>query len=248
MRIFCLLAMFTALGWAAPALAQYEEADGFVPLFNGQDLSGWKIPEGDNGHWRVVDGVIDYDAGSEASQDKNLWTEKSYGDFILKIDWRLKTDAQAPYNAAIVLQDGSALKDATGKPITVKRFSPDSGLYLRGLPKAQVNIWGWPVGSGEVYSFRNQQADPKVRASVTPRVRADNPIGEWNQFEVYMIQNRLTVMLNQHLVLENAELDGIPEDGPIGLQHHGGRTKDGSYGPASSLVQFRNIWIKELPR
>jgi hypothetical protein len=248
MQRFCLLALCIALGGAAPVHAQYEEADGFVPLFNGKDLSGWKVPEGDNGHWQVVDGVIDYDAGSEALQDKNLWTEKSYGDFILKVDWRLKTDPQAPYNVPVVLQDGSTLKDATGKEITIKRFSPDSGFYLRGTSKAQVNIWGWPVGSGEVYSFRNRQADPEVRASVTPRLRADHPIGEWNQFEIYMIQNRLTVMLNQQLVLENAELKGIPEEGPIALQHHGGQTQDGTYKAASSLIQFRNIWIRELPR
>ena len=40
--------------------------DGFVSLFNGIDLKGWKVPEGDNGHWKVVDGVIDYDARSES--------------------------------------------------------------------------------------------------------------------------------------------------------------------------------------
>ena len=43
---------------------------GFKPLFNGKDLSGWKVPEGDGGHWKVVDGVIDYDAQSEAKRDK----------------------------------------------------------------------------------------------------------------------------------------------------------------------------------
>ena len=37
-------------------------AQGYESLFNGKDLRGWKVPEGDNGHWRVVDGVIDYDA------------------------------------------------------------------------------------------------------------------------------------------------------------------------------------------
>ena len=30
---------------------------GFVSLFNGKDLSSWKIPAGDNGHWKVLDGV-----------------------------------------------------------------------------------------------------------------------------------------------------------------------------------------------
>ena len=64
---------------------------GFRPLFNGKDLSGWKVPEGDNGHWKVVDGVIDYDAMSEAKSEKHLWTDKQYGDFTLLIDWRLKS-------------------------------------------------------------------------------------------------------------------------------------------------------------
>jgi hypothetical protein len=35
--------------------------EGFVSLFNGKDLGGWKVPEGDNGHWKVVDGRIDCD-------------------------------------------------------------------------------------------------------------------------------------------------------------------------------------------
>ena len=39
---------------------------GFVSLFNGKDFTGWKVPDGDGGHWKVVDGVIDYDAGSQS--------------------------------------------------------------------------------------------------------------------------------------------------------------------------------------
>ncbi|MET0213847.1 MAG: family 16 glycoside hydrolase, partial [Vicinamibacterales bacterium] len=55
---------------------------GFTPLFNGKDLSGWKVPAGDNGHWKVLDGVIDYDAESEApGDDKALWSEREYGNF-----------------------------------------------------------------------------------------------------------------------------------------------------------------------
>ena len=59
----------------------FFEEEGFTRLFNGKDLTGWKIPEGDNGHWSVIDEVIDYDARSEAKGDKNLWTEKKYKDF-----------------------------------------------------------------------------------------------------------------------------------------------------------------------
>ena len=63
---------------------------GFEPLFNGKDFTNWKIPAGDNGHWKILNGVIDYDAESEAKGDKNLWTEKSYENFVLYVDWRIK--------------------------------------------------------------------------------------------------------------------------------------------------------------
>ena len=58
------LAGLTAL--PAARAAQADGARGFVSLFNGQDLTGWRVPEGDGGHWKVVDSVIDYDAESEA--------------------------------------------------------------------------------------------------------------------------------------------------------------------------------------
>ncbi len=223
-----------------------ETEDGFTSLFNGKDLTGWKIPEGDNGHWKVVDGAIDYDSASEAKGDRNLWTQKEYGDFILKLDWRIKRTSGL-YDVPIVLQDGSTLTDANGKRITIKMPNADSGIYLRGVPQAQVNIWCWPVGSGEVYSYRNSNKYPQaIRAGVTPRINADNPVGQWNSYIIIMVQDRLTVILNNKMVLENAQLPGVPERGPIGLQHHGGPRKDGTLSPASSLMQFRNIWIKEL--
>ncbi|MCA8999953.1 MAG: DUF1080 domain-containing protein [Planctomycetaceae bacterium] len=228
------------------ARAEGEMEDGFVRLFNGTDLSGWVIPEGDNGHWQVVDGVIDYDASSEAQGDKNLWSENAYRNFILKLDWRIK-ETSGLYDTPIVLKDGSYLQDKDGKNITIKRPNADSGVYLRGTSRAQLNIWCWPIGSGEVYGYRNRQEDPVVRAAVTPRINADNPVGEWNTFEIILLENRLTVLLNGKMVLENSELPDLPEAGRIALQHHGGPNPDGTFKPASSLVQFRNIWIKELP-
>jgi len=247
LRTAVALLLVSTFSHTAAVGAEGEEADGFVSLFNGENLDGWVIPEGDNGHWKVVDGVIDYDASSEASGDRNLWTEREYKDFILKIDWRLK-QTSGLYDVPVVLQDGSYLKDAAGRKITMKMPNADSGIYIRGTSKAQLNIWCWPVGSGEVYGYRNPESTPpRIRAGVTPRLRADNPVGEWNQFVIIVVEDRLTVMLNQQLVLENAELPGLPESGRIALQHHGGRNADGTWKPASSLIQFRNIWIKELP-
>lgn len=218
--------------------------DKFVSLFNGKDLTGWKAPEGDNDHWTVKNGVIDYDALSEAEGDKNLWTEKEYGDFTLKMDWRIK-ETTGLYAMPVVLPDGSHKKDEDGKDIKISRPNADSGVYVRGSSKSQINIWCWPVGSGEVYGYRmDKKMSPEVRAGVTPKVRADKPVGEWNSFVITMKGDRLTVVLNDITVLENAQLPGVKPKGKIALQHHGGM-RNGEYSPASSLVQFRNIEIRE---
>lgn len=238
------VAAFSAL--AVPSLPAAEPPPGFVSLFNGRDLSGWKIPEGDNGHWKVLDGVIDYDALSESpAKDKSLYSEKEFKDFTLHIDWRLK-QTTGLYPMPVVLPDGTHKLDDKGKEIIIPTPNADSGIYLRGTGKAQINIWCWPIGSGEVYGYRmDKTMPPAVRAGVTPKMKADNPVGEWNTFEITMKGDRLTVVLNGKTVIDHAQLPGVPEKGPFALQHHGGRGKDGQMISASSLVQFRNIWIKE---
>lgn len=233
---------------AALALSAARADDGFTSLFNGRDLAGWIVPEGDNGHWKVLDGVIDYDACSEApGRDKNLWTEKEYKDFTLRVDWRIK-QTTGLYDMPVVLPDGSHKLDAEGREIKIPTPNADSGTYLRGTSKAQLNIWCWPIGSGEVYGYRmDKTMPPDVRAGVTPKVRADKPVGEWNRFEITLKGERLTVVLNGQTVIDNARLPGLPESGRIALQHHGGKNpKTGELSPASSLVQFRNLAIREL--
>src|SRR5215218_1751883 len=99
---------------AAPAGSASEA--GFVPLFDGKDLSQWIIPEGDNGHWKVVDGVIDYDARSEAPGNKNLVSKREFGDFVLRLDWRIKETPFLNPNVPYVLPDGTHARDVHGKP------------------------------------------------------------------------------------------------------------------------------------
>lgn len=218
---------------------------GFSSLFNGKTLAGWAIPEGDNGHWKVLNGVMDYDAQSEA-KDKHLWTDQAYQDFELHIDWRIKKTTGF-FNVPYVLPDGSYVKDSEGQKITHPMPNADSGVLLRGNTKYQLNIWCWPIGSGEMYGIRNNEKQPQnIRAGLTPSLNADNPIGDWNTFVVTVVGDRVSVELNGHLVIDNALMPGVPEKGPIGLQHHGGKKADGAWSPASSLVQFRNIFIKEL--
>jgi hypothetical protein len=251
-RLFCGLAAFSlvAIGGADP------QDDGFTSLFDGKDLAQWTVPAGDNGHWRVMEvtdkdgkatGVIDYDARSEAPGNKNLVTKAQFGDFALKLDWRIKETPYENPNVPYVLPDGTHARGVDGKELKFKLPDSDSGVYLRDMNgKSQVNIWCWPIGSGEVYGYRMDTSMPaRVRQGVTPKHQADKPVGEWNTFEIALRGDRLTVVLNGVTVIQDAELPGIPARGPIALQHHGGY-KDGRYTGPPSLVQFRNIRIKEL--
>ena len=196
---------------------------GFVPLFDGRGLEGWKGPVADpparakmspaelaaaqaaadekmRAHWRVVDGVLVFDG-----QGESLCTAADYGDFELLVDWKIESGG-------------------------------DSGLYLRGSP--QVQIWDAganPVGSGGLY---NNQKGKSI-----PLEKADHPVGEWNSFRVIMIGERVSVYLNDRLVVDNTVLENYWERdtpiypaGQIELQAHG------------NPLYFRNIFIREIPR
>lgn len=208
-----------------------EAALPFTPLFNGKDFAGWKFGAEHDGHWKVIDaGVIDYDGKST-----DLWTDASYRDFELMVDWRWSAP---PHEAdlPIILPSGEYKPGPDGKPATQRvEECGDSGIYLRGNSKSQVNIWCWPIGSGEVYGYRTDPAMPAdVKAGVTPKMNADKPLGEWNTFIITMRGELLTVILNGQKVLESARLPGVPAAGPIALQSHG------------DPIQFRNIRIREL--
>jgi len=238
------LAIFCSMGLSAQE--NKKAPDGFTSLFNSKDLTGWKIPEGDNGHWKVKDGVIDYDAESEAAKDKNLWTTKTYKDFVLYVDWRIKETPYKYETVPIILPSGLHKLNEKGEEIVTTVPDSDSGIILRGFTKCQANIWCWPIGSGEVYGYRmDDKMPPEVRRGVTPRVNADKNIGEWNTFKITVKSNVLTIELNGIVVIENVALPGLPETGPIGLQHHGSK-KDGVWVGPPSLVQFRNVFIKEI--
>ncbi|MFC1561318.1 DUF1080 domain-containing protein, partial [Candidatus Latescibacterota bacterium] len=212
------------------------EDQGFRALYNGLDLRGWKQVPGNKGHWRANDRILEYDGKSEASgDDRHLTTEEEFEDFILIVDWRLPAEPVIDH-VPVILPDGSSARDSTGKELTVAVLDGgDSGIYLRGSEKCQVNIWNWPVGSGELWGYRTDgEMPPEVQKAATPIMNADNPVGEWNRFEIKVIGDTVTVILNGKTVIQDARLPGMPERGPIKLQHHG------------DLVEFANIFIKEL--
>lgn len=198
---------------------------GFVSLFNGVDLTGWKALVGNpltrakmsatelaaaertanektKGDWIAKDGLLIFTGHGE-----NLATDKQYRDIEMYVDWK----------------------------ITEKG---DAGIYLRGSP--QVQIWdtsrrevGAQVGSGGLYN--NQENVSK------PLQVADNKIGEWNRFHIIMKGDKVTVWLNGILVTDNVTLENywdrnipiFPEE-QIELQAHG------------TYVAYRNIYLREI--
>jgi len=239
-------ASLVALAPFVARAADNEPPAGFVSLFNGKDFSNWKVPEGDNGHWKVIDGVIDYDAASEAGGDKNLWTEREFTDFVLHVDWRIKETPYVNPNVPYILPDGTHARDVKGKELKFALPDSDSGIFIRGSGKHQLNIFCWPIGSGEMYGVRmDKQRAPEVRAAVTPRTQADKPVGEWNRFEITVRGKTVTVVLNGKTVIADAELADLPASGRIALQHHGSM-RDGKWTSPPALVQFKNIFIKAL--
>jgi hypothetical protein len=212
-----------------PTPEQCAQADrGFRAIFDGS-LAGWREQDGHAGHWSAQDWVLDYDG-----QGESLTTERSYGDFELIADWRW-SGAAREQALPLVLPDGSVARAEGGGGRTVLvQDAGDSGIYLRGSSKAQVNIWCWPIGSGEVHGYRTDAALPaEVRAAATPRTAADLPIGQWNRFHITLTGERLTVVLNGQTVIEDAPLPGIPARGPLVLQHHG------------APIQFGNLYVRE---
>lgn len=213
------------------------EKQGFRPLYNGSDLSGWQVLPGHREHWSAKNGLIDYDGKSE-EKDKCLWTTESFCDFVLMADVRLTREPEMA-KSPVILPNGETARnaDGTNKEAEVL-YNGDTGIYLRGDSKNQVNIGNRYIGSGEIYGYRVDTALPaEVRAAVTPKIKADNPPGEWNRFVITMKGSRVTVNLNGQDVVENALLPGISDCGEIALQDDHA---------SNNTCQFANIYIKKL--
>ena len=208
----------------SPLAEVANDAREFRSLFNGLDLQGWRMEGGTPDAWRATNGRIVHDGSAG-----HLWTTEDHRDFILVADWRWIGDSQGPRERPIIDPDGSE------SGATVEVEERDSGIYLRGSDKSQVNIWEWPVGSGEVYGYRTDLQQPaEIRAGVTPTSRADAATGSWNRFVITLRGDLLTVNLNGVTVIREARLPGIPESGPIALQSH------------HSAIEFTNLFIHAL--
>jgi hypothetical protein len=214
---------------------------GFTVLFNGKDLTGWRGRQ------------PNYDPAAEAKLTKEELATKQAA-------WNTERDAhwKADTEKGEIVSDGKSPHLATMKDYGDFEFhvdwlmvSPngDSGIYLRGIP--QVQIWdpsnpreiangtGAEKGSGALWN--NKAGNP----GKFPLVKADNPVGQWNNLKIRMIGNKVWIWLNDKLTVDGQVLDNyfdranagipIPTRGPIELQTH------------NSEMRFRNIYIRELP-
>jgi hypothetical protein len=107
-----LVIAFAPVNWAADEKTELES------IFNGKDLTGWKVPA-DNKWWKVVDGVL-VGENDEAKKGSMLYTENSYGDLIVEADVRWSGEIDSGFmvrKPEIQMQIGisrSLKKDMTG--------------------------------------------------------------------------------------------------------------------------------------
>jgi hypothetical protein len=210
MRIVMLSLVLAFGAWAVTAAAADNvPPEGFTALFNGKDFTGWQASRG----------------RPESEEARAKWQENwKVEDGVIKFDGKgpdLWTSQK--YSDFVLLVDWRLPQPG------------DSGIYLRGQSKSQVNIWCSPLGSGEVWGYRtDQNQSEEVRQACTPSKKADRPVGEWNTFKITMKGDRLTVELNGEVVIQNAQLPNVPAEGEIALQRHG------------DPVEFRNIFLQDL--
>ena len=218
-----------------PAEQTARGYEGFRQLFNGKDLTGWKVTPENKDVWSVNGLHVVAKAGVAGSK-LDLWTEKSYKDFTLVADWKFRTKPVKKLVNKIAPNGEEPILGADGRPEQIEVEEPaDSGIYLRGSSKAQVNIWVRPIGSGDIRGYRVDKSLPmEVRTACTPKVNADAKPGQWNRFFITMKGDRCTVILNEQTIIDNAQLPGVAPDGPIALQYH------------HDEIEFANVFIKEL--
>lgn len=180
---------------------------GFNPLFSGKDLSGWKGFTADPPKRAAMDTAAQTAADERA---KAHWSFKREG-------WRSILEYDGKGDSLVSAADYQDFRLLIDWKI---EKGGDSGIYLRGCP--QVQIWDNPIGSGGLYN--NQKGLSK------PLIFADNPVGEWNEFDITLIGDRVTVWLNDTLVVDDVVLENyfdrsqpLYPSGPIELQNHGNK-------------------------
>lgn len=124
-----------------------QQDEGFKSIYTGTDFRGWQFPKGHDGHWVSKDWVIAYDGKSDAP-DKNLATEKTYGDIRLIVDWRWTGAAgeTLPFAiGALALPETARAAVARAIAAAAKPGEWRRGLLTRQRGRLTLTIDGAPV-------------------------------------------------------------------------------------------------------
>ena len=213
----CLLAVASSADRAAAGeLSSEEKADGFVSLFDGKTLAGWT---GDVAGYEVIDGAI------VCSQKKggNLFTDKEYTDFVLRLDVKIPEGGN----------NGIGIRAPLGANAAF------AGMELQVIDDP-----------AEVYkNIKDWQHHGSVYGVVAAKTGSLKPAGEWNVQEVTVQGRRVKVVCNGQTIVD-ADLDEATKNGTLdGKEHPGVKNAKGHVGflGHGAPVAFRNIRIKELP-
>jgi hypothetical protein len=144
----------------------------FRPLFNGVDLTGWKLYSGRVDSWSVSGHVLT----TTGEPHGWLFTEKEYGDFDLKFDYRLSPNAN------------------TGVAIHAPRLANAAfaGLEIQILDDAGT----------EFVNLAPEQRTGAIYKLVPPFARAARPAGEWNSMRIMAQGRSLIVFLNDVKIVQ----------------------------------------------
>lgn len=205
---------------AQPANGQPTDA-GFIPLFNGKDLTGWVHATKAGQGYRVGnDGDGNSALYCTAEDGGNLFTQQQYADFVLRFEFKLSPGAnngvgiRAPRRGKVAYQ---------GMEIQVLDDTAEKYAHLR---PAQYH--------GSIYD-------------VVPAERGHlEPVGQWNVQEITARGSRITIRLNGAVIVD-ADLVKISDEKVL-ARHPGIRNETGHIGflGHGSEVHFRNIRIKPL--
>lgn len=207
---------------------------GSTSLYNGLDLRGWK-EEGTEGVWQSDNWKLTTPGDPTGVSGGILWSSAEFEDFAVIIDWRFIGEPVAK-SVPVVMPDGTGAKGINDEKITVPiRYAGEGGIFLKGSKEIAVNITTWPEGSGGIKGYREEDRfDSNTRKSATPILRADQNPGEWNRYEITVVDNKITVVLNGRQVIKNAAIPDLPEQGPIGIQF------------PDFPMEFANLYIRGL--
>ncbi len=201
-----------------PDLSSIELREGFRPLFNGVNLDGWI---GNKIDYVVENGEIVIYPGASGGQG-NLYTEEEYDNFRLRFEFKLTPGANNGLGIHAPLTGDAAYE---GKELQILDNSAEKYANLK-----------------------NYQYHGSVYGLVPAERGALKPVGEWNEQEVVVKGNRVTVVLNGRMIL-SADLDAATRNGTLdGRDHPGLQRLTGHIGflGHGSEVHFRNIRILEI--